>query len=150
MKSFYRGFIRFGEILQPLLLLVIRLAAGAGFVFAGMGKLSNIEQTAAFFNDLHIPLSTFHAYLVGGVELIGGLMLILGLGARLAAAILAIVLVVAYLTAHFESVRMFLVNPGLVTQDSPFPFLFAMLVILAFGPGLFSIDAINKRWLFKS
>lgn len=150
MKSFYRGFVRFGEILQPLLLLAIRLAVGFGFFFTGMAKLANVEQTAAFFNDLHIPFSTFHAYLVGGIETVGGVMLILGLGARLAAAVLAIVMVVAYLTAHIESVRMLLVNPGLVTQDTPFPFLFSVLIILAFGPGIFSIDALSKRYLFKS
>lgn len=146
-KKFYGLIICLGRIVQPFLLLAIRLFWGYFFFIAGLGKLGNIESTAQFFQNLNIPVPHLNAYLVGLIEMIGGIMLVLGLGARLAAIPLAIVMGVAFALGHSEPIAKFLENPELITKEPPFNYLLAVLTIFAFGPGLFSLDAIGK-WLW--
>lgn len=126
---------------QSVLLLALRLIYGGQFCLTGRGKLMNLEQTTEFFTDLHIPAPGFHATLVGGTELIGGALLVLGLGTRFAAAPLTFAMTVAYLTAHraeaFKSLEDF-------TSQAPYPFLLSCLLLLAFGPGRAAMDALVK------
>jgi putative oxidoreductase len=127
---------------QSALLLTLRLVYGGQFVLTGRGKLMNLEKTTAFFADLHIPAPGFHAALVGSTEMIGGALLVLGLGTRLAAVPLTISMVVAYLTAHREDAFNSLDD---FTSQAPYQFLLACLLLLAFGPGRAALDALVKR-----
>lgn len=149
MRSFYQFFIRSGEILQPILLLAMRLICGYLFYRAGMGKLENIERTAHFFATLHIPLPLMSAYLVGAIEMGGGLLLMAGLATRLAAFLLSVTMVVALLTASGDAVAALFSDPSRIAATAPLPFLVTVLVLWAFGPGLLSIDALLKRFVFK-
>ncbi|MFA6915868.1 MAG: DoxX family protein [Parachlamydiales bacterium] len=133
-----------GKIIQPFLLLALRLYFGFLLLQTGLGKLGNISQTAETFQSLNIPLPHFNAYLVGIVETIGSLMLIFGFGARFAALAIAIVMSVAYATAHHDAIIDIINKPELFAQQAPFNYLLTALIVLAFGPGLFSIDAIIK------
>lgn len=145
MGSIYRGIIWIGNKLQPLLLLLFRLFWGYLFFTSGIGKFANMPQVISFFTSLDIPLPTFSAYLVAAVETIGGIGLILGFGSRLFALLLAIVTLTALLTDNIEQVRNVVNNTaGLLTQ-LPVTFFLTSIVIFAFGPGIFSIDAIIKR-----
>jgi putative oxidoreductase len=139
-----------GSKLQPvvrdIVLLFARITIGWSFFITGKGKLANLERTTGFFESLGIPAPGFHAYLVGGVEMVGGILLVVGLLSRAAAAPLAVAMIVAYLTAHreeaFQGISEF-------TGESPFAFLLVSLVILAFGPGRVALDAPVKRLLCK-
>lgn len=126
------------RVAQDTVLLAFRLLYGSQFFLTGRGKLLHLDRTTAFFADLGIPAPGFHAVFVGGIEMIGGALLVAGLGTRLAAVPLSVSMVVAYLTAHraeaFASVEAF-------TSQEPYPFLVACLVVLAFGPGRAAIDA---------
>ncbi len=143
----YQGFIRFFSNFQSLFLFLVRIIWGHQFFITGLGKYSRIEATVQLFQSLHIPLPVFSAYLVGTVELIGGILLIVGLGSRLAALFLAIIMFTAMSTAHahvFSDFK-FISDPSLVVQQAPFPFLIACLIVLFFGPGKISLDAWIKR-----
>ena len=89
--------------------------------------------------------STRTRALAGGTECFGGLLLIAGLGGRLAAIPLTITMTVAYLTAHRDAVHSL---DDFVAQP-PFPFLLTALVVFAFGPGMISIDGLLKRTVFR-
>lgn len=134
-----------GRFLQPFLLLALRLFWGYQFFLAGIGKLSNIESTIKLFSDLHILWPTFNAYFVGCVEVVAGLMLLVGFGARLAAIPLIVIMVFAYLTAHHEALANAVQDPYEVVKQTPFNFLLTSLIVFCFGPGCFSLDAILKR-----
>jgi len=41
----------------------------------------------------------------------------------------------------------FFSNSDKFVKADPFPYLLTALIVLAFGPGLFSIDALLKRWV---
>ncbi len=134
---------RINRPLQCSVLLFLRITIGWRFYLAGSGKLRNFGGTEKFFTELHIPAPAFHAGLVGCTEMIGGLLLMAGLGTRLASVPLIISMLVAYLTAHraeaFASIYDF-------TDQAPFMFLCATLVTLAFGPGKISLDFLIGRW----
>ena len=82
----------------PLLLLRIILAYT--FYTPAMNKFSAIDQTAGFFEYLGIPLPMFNAYMVAGTELIGAVLLSLGLFTRVISIPLLIILFVAIATVH--------------------------------------------------
>jgi putative oxidoreductase len=73
--------------------------------------------------------------------------LIIGLASRPIAFMVLISMSVAYLTADLEAVQSIFSDYDKFVKADPFPFLLTALIILAFGPGLLSIDAILKRAL---
>jgi len=74
-------------------LLITRLIIGGIFIATGWMKVSDMASTVGFFDQLGIPV--FLAYAVGYVELIGGIMIVLGLWTCLVAMILSVVMVFA-------------------------------------------------------
>ena len=79
--------------------LALRLVIGISFVATGWTKLHNLENITNFFKTLGIPAAHIQAPMVASIEFAGGLLLVLGLGTRLAAALLTGVMAVALLTA---------------------------------------------------
>ncbi len=78
------------------------LRVSIGVMFAGgaiKNKLANLDHFTKFFEALNIPLASVQAPMVAMVELVCGLLLILGLATRLASAALAGTMVVAIATA---------------------------------------------------
>jgi len=138
----YRLFIRAGSSLQSPFLLAIRLYWGWQFMETGWGKLTDIEKVIRFFTDLGIPAPALNAYFVSALEFGGGVLLILGLGSRLIALPLVIDMIVAYITADREALFSILSNPDKFTAAAPYTFLVASLIVLIFGPGRFSLDAL--------
>ena len=131
--------------LRNPLLLIIRLFWGWQFAQTGWGKLMNLNRTAAFFGDLGLPLPWVNALAAGSVEFLGGLLLLLGLVARPAALALGFTMVVAYLAADRAVVLALFHAPDDFTSAAPFLFLFASVLVLAFGPGAWSAD----EWLAR-
>lgn len=132
-------------LLQSPLLLIIRLYWGISFAQTGWGKLMNLDRTAGFFASLDIPLPKVNAILAGATECFGGALLAIGLFARPAAVPLIFTMVVAYITADNEALHAITNDPDKFVTASPFLFLFASVIVLAFGPGKLSIDAFLGR-----
>lgn len=131
---------------QSAVLLLVRITMGWGFFLTGKGKLLNLDRTTRFFESLHLPLPHFQAILAGSTEMMGGLLLLAGLGTRFISIPLAFTMVVAYLTAHRDEAFLSLSD---FTDQSPFPFLMAALVTMAFGAGSLSLDRLLKPWFDK-
>ena len=128
--------------LQSPLLLVIRLYWGWQFAQTGWGKLTHLERTAGYFESLDIPLPKVNAIMAGSTECLGGVLLALGLFARPASVPLIFTMLVAYWTADREAVVSITSDPDKFVTATPFLFLFASLLVLAFGPGKLSLDAL--------
>lgn len=131
-------FTRLASYLAPASFVLLRGTLGLLFAQSGWGKLQNLDRTAGFFESLNIPAPTFHAALVGGVELLGGVALILGVLTRLAALPLVITMVVAIVTAHLPEVEGAL---ELLTIDETI-YLAILLLLVARGPGAWSVDSL--------
>jgi putative oxidoreductase len=80
----------------------LRLYLAPIFILAGMNKLGNVENVAAYFEYLGIPASGVLVYVAGLSELIGGILLIPGIAVRLVTIPLMVTMVVAAGTAHWE------------------------------------------------
>lgn len=134
--------------LQSVFLLAVRVYWGWQFMQTGWGKFHRLPQVIEFFTSLGIPAPALNAYFVSGLELVGGMLLILGLGGRIIALPLAFDMLVAYITADREALGSIFSDPGKFYNADPFTFLMASLIILIFGSGLFSVDALIARfWL---
>lgn len=128
--------------LRSPLLLLIRLYWGWSFFQTGLGKLRNLERTTAFFASLHIPAPQLNAIAAATVECGGGLLLLLGLATRPICVPLTGVMLVAYATADNEALRAIFTDTDKFTSASPFLFLYAVVILFAFGPGRLSLDAV--------
>lgn len=133
--------------LQSPFLLAVRLFWGFQFAQTGWGKLfgQGLPKVAEFFGSLGIPLPYVSAIMASTTELVGGVLLILGLGTRLATLPLIFTMIIAYLTTEMDAVRGLFSNPDDFLKATPFLFLFACLILLIFGPGMFSVDYCLKR-----
>jgi len=132
-------------VAQSLLLFVVRLYWGWQFFQTGKGKLAHLANVGEYFQSLGIPLPHAAATFTGLMECAGGILLLLGLVSRLTAIPLTLILVVAYCTASAEAVKNIFSNPEQFFAADPFLFLYAVILILAFGPGKFSIDWILRN-----
>jgi len=75
---------------------LLRIVLGISFFVHGLVKFQDgIGNTVGWFDSIGIP--GFLAYFVAGVELIGGIALILGLGTRVVSALFAVIMVGAIL-----------------------------------------------------
>lgn len=149
LENFYNLFIKIGCNLQSLFLLYMRVTWGHQFFLAGINKLNDIPGTVEMFQKLNIPSPVFHAYQVGILEAVGGILLIIGLASRLATIPLIIILMTALSTAHAEYLAKFrfILDPHILVIQEPYPFLLTSLLIFIFGPGRISLDAWIKRWV---
>jgi putative oxidoreductase len=120
--------------LPPLL---ARIVLGWIFIGAGWAKLGNLDGVAGFFASLGIPAAGFMALLVGVVELVGGLMVLVGLGTRLASIPLGIIMIVALTTAKAGDITgieaLFSIRDTL--------YLVLLLWLITSGPGPVSVDS---------
>jgi putative oxidoreductase len=111
----------------------VRVIAGAVFVSVSTGKFLDHMQEAVDFKSYGIPVPDTAVYVVGALELIGGLLLVLGLFTRVAAFLLAANMVGAISTAGVMEGGSFHlgVAPALLV---------AMLFLLWAGPGALALD----------
>ena len=129
--------------------LVTRVVVGQAYIITGLGKLGNIPRTTEYFRGLGIPMPEVNAVFVGCVELVGGGALILGLGTRAFAALLASTMVVALMTGDRADVVTALgIYPDKNLIDiTAFAYLLFLIWLIAHGPGWLSIDRIiGKVW----
>src|SRR5215210_4692451 len=140
MGVLFGGSVRGAAGYAPL---VVRVLAGVIMAAHGWQKLqggpSGFGQALA---GLGVPLPELMAYVVTLVELIGGVLLIVGLLSRLAALLLTIDLVVAILLVK---VNIGLVSPpdgSGVGAELELALIAGLLVVLLAGPGRGSADQV--------
>ena len=133
--------------------LLIRLMAGSVLLLGRADEVRLLEPGRGTIHEARVPVSGFTAHFVGGLEIGGGIMLMLGLGTRL----IAIPFIVEMLVAMLST------KPGIFLGTSPLPLppappqiglwavlheirseyaqLVSSLFLLLTGPGPLSLDA---------
>jgi len=136
-----------GNHLQSPLLLFMRIVWGGQLIQAGWGKLMHIDKPIGYFTDLGIPFPVENAWLVAFTETFGGLFLVFGLLSRLTAIPLTINFIVAYITTEQDGLKDLLsFDTDKFCADTAFPYLATAVVVLIFGPGVFSVDYLIACW----
>jgi putative oxidoreductase len=141
----------------PKSTLLLRLMAGGVFLSEGILKFVYVNQGVGRFTKLGIPFPQETATFIGGLEIVGGLLLITGLFTRVIAIPFIIEMVVAILTTKI----------GLYLGTSPLPLppalpkvgfwavmhesrsdyaqILTAFFLLVAGPGPWSLDAVLRR-----
>lgn len=125
-----------------------RLGLGIIFVVSGMGKVfaigpkaTGIDAFAGTLTQLGVPLPTVAAWGVGVLELVGGILLLIGLFSRLVAALLAVDMAVATLLVHLPN--------GFVVSDGGYEYTLVLtlsaLGLALSGPGVISLKQLFRR-----
>ena len=152
MKRFWTWLLN-PPLTAPPTTILIRLMAGGVFFWEGVLKFVYVNQGIGRFTKLGMPFPAFTSNFVGGLEIVGGIALILGLGTRL----LTIPFVIEMLVAMLST------KPALFLGTSPLPLppsppqigiwavlheirseyaqLMTCLFLLVAGPGPWSLDA---------
>jgi putative oxidoreductase len=141
---------RTGALPADLALIATRVALTWIFIYYGAGKLfgsfngMGIHGTALYFsNTAHLHPGGFFAVLGGVIEFGGGIAMALGLGSRLVGLALFGDMVMAMITITWST--------GIDSRIAPPGYQVNLavgvlaLVIVAFGAGRFSIDALLER-----
>jgi len=144
-RSAYALLGRYANSLQSVFLLFVRLYWGWQFVVDGWGKLHNLPKVIEYFGSLGLPAPGPTAVFVSILELVGGVLLALGLGSRLIALLLTGNMTMAYITGDREALLSIFSDPDKFIAAAPFSYLMASLIVLIFGPGRFSLDALLER-----
>lgn len=129
--------MRYLDRLQPLALLVMRLALGAVMVGHGYHKVfGGLHHHVQFVESLGLP--GWSAYLSAFAEFFGGLLVLIGLFTRAAAFAICIDMCVAIAKVHFHNGLMG--NGGM-----EFPLALASLgfALICFGGGPIAFDHIR-------
>jgi len=150
-------FICLLNLLQPVLMLGVRIYIGYQAIVAGWAHLHHVDQTADFFKSLNIPMPRLNVYIAGITEVGGGALLLVGLASRLAAIPFTFNFLIAIVTVHIQDAHNSIGellgkiwnNQDIVLKDDAFPFMFVGLMVLIFGPGVFSVDYILRRFCCK-
>lgn len=122
--------------LQPVGLLVLRIALGIIFIFHGYPKLAHLRganQMQGFFVEHGLP--GYFVYIAGVIETFGGSLLLIGLFTRAAALLLAMEMCVAIWKVH-------LAHGYLAVNDYQFPLTLAAacFALATIGAGTISLD----------
>jgi len=147
ISSLHSSFVTILNYGQSPLLLAIRLYWGWQFTQSGWGKLHHLDRVTDFFTTLNLPQPHLTAVLVSLLELVGGILLALGIGTRLISLVLFVNMTVAYWTAEMDAFVKILSDPDKFTGAAAYTFWFATLIILVFGPGLWAVDTLLVRFL---
>ena len=113
--------------------LVFRVIIGIIFLLHGIQKLPGILNGSTALASLF--------GLAGVIEVIGGVLIILGLFARYVTLVTSVEMLVAYFTVHIPGGLNPLANQG----EAALLFFASFLVILAYGPGKYSLG----HWMKK-
>jgi putative oxidoreductase len=122
---------------SPYLALLGRLLLAVIFLLSGYGKLTAASGTIAYIESAGLPAPTLAYAVALVVELVGGLLLVVGFQTRLAALVLALFTVAAAFGFH----------SNFADQNQTIHFLKniaiagGLLQVVAFGAGALSFDA---------
>jgi len=150
MTSSYRALLAYWSPIP------LRLIVGYGFLMHGVLKLERgVDVFAAALNGLGVPFSHLMAWVTIGIELLGGIAVLVGAYLPLVSIPMAIVLLVAMIKVHwqfgFSSIKFLAVTAagpqfGKPGVECDLLYLACLLALVAGGAGPLAIDGWRRRF----
>jgi putative oxidoreductase len=113
-----------------------RLLLSSLFIWAGWGKLMNPSGTAQYFASYHLPAPEVLVWIVIIIELIGGLLILIGFQARWVALVLAIFCLVTAFAIHLPAGDL----PNMINFYKNLSIAGGFLYVFGYGAGPLSVD----------
>ena len=127
--------------LKDLPLLFIRLILAYGFFSPAMMKIKDIHSIADWFASINIPFPLLNAYLAAGTEILGVVLLTLGLFTRVISFPLIVTMLVAIISVHWVN--------GFEAGDNgfeiPLYYIIFLFTLIVYGSGKISLDYLLFR-----
>ena len=117
-----------------------RLLMSSAFIWAGFGKLMNPTGTAGYFASLHIPVPSIAVWVVIIIELIGGILLLIGFQTRWVAVVLAIFCLITGFAIHLPVGD----TPNMINFYKNLVMTGGFLYVISYGAGNLSVDGPSK------
>ncbi len=109
---------------KDIIILAVRVIVGGIFIAAGWMKVSDMAMTVGYFSQMSIPVVL--TYVVSYAELIGGILIVLGIWSSCSAAVLSVIMLFAI---------WFTRGMGFQGMMAPLAVLAGLLSIVASGTG---------------
>ena len=159
IKDIYKEFTRLSEYTSSAGLLFLRLILAYTFFAPAMTKWADIGAVAQWFEYMGIPFPTLNAYMAAGTEVLGVVLLTLGLLTRFISIPLIVIMFVAIATVHGTNGFAFvneavsftdayvngeLVNGTIIQLQNGYElvlyYILMLFVLVGQGAGKFSLD----------
>jgi putative oxidoreductase len=125
-----------GGRVRRVVLAAIRVAVGIFFVAAGVQKVLDHDDYVVRFDRWGLPAPSTAAYVAAGIEIVAGLILLLGLATRFAALVLLIEMLVLAATGGRVDGGAELVTAGVLA-------FFCLILVARGGGGWQLLDVID-------
>lgn len=141
IKTLYDRYSAAMSSLRDLAPLILRVVLGYGFFEPAWNKLQDVNAIGEWFESMELPAPYLQAWLATLTEVLGVVLLVLGLGTRIIAIPLTIVMLVAIKTVHWEH--------GFAASDNgyeiPFYYTCMLLCLVFLGSGRLSLDYLLSK-----
>ena len=117
-----------------------RLLLASLFIWAGFGKLMNPSGTAQYFASMNIPAPSIAVWVVLIIELVGGILILIGFQTRWAALVLAIFCLITGFAIHLPGGDL----PNMINFYKNLTMAGGFLYVVSFGAGIWSVDGPSK------
>ncbi|QPK79439.1 DoxX family protein [Corynebacterium lizhenjunii] len=132
------------NLTNSFVMLAARVILGVVLIAHGWQKVSvwGIAGTTESFANMGVPAASIAAPAAAGIEIIGGILIIVGLGTRIVGALVAVTMVFAGIFAGHFTNGIYASNGGweLVGIIAT-----AALMLVAAGPGMHSVDHFLRK-----
>lgn len=132
---------RFVPYNHDLAILILRLALAAVLLYHGVPKLMNFGATVAAFQGMGLPAPSLTAAFALLAEVVGGLLILLGVMADLAGLLVVIDMLGAIVLVHWPNGFDFTKGGW----EHPFSVLAMALTLALAGPGRFAVGMQNYK-----
>lgn len=141
MRTLYKKYVEGAGKLHNVQLLLFRIILVIGFYQPAMMKVKNLEGVAEWFGSMSYPFPMVSAILAMTTEVLGIVLLTLGLGTRIIAVPMIFVMLVAIFTTHISN--------GFAAGDNgfeiPLYYILMLFALVVNGSGKYSIDYLLER-----
>lgn len=140
MRQLYHQYLKATDKLRDVPLLLIRLILVVGFYEPALMKVKNLQGVAEWFGSMNYPLPFVSALLAMLVEVTGIVLLVVGLGTRIIAIPLMVVMLVAIFTVHIHGF-----SAGNNGFEIPLYYILMLFLLMVYGAGKISLDHLIQK-----
>lgn len=126
------------KILNAIPEFLSRVSIGIVFIGSGWGKFHDLSKVVSYFDSLGIPFANLQAPFVAGVELLAGVMILLGFMTRYASVVLIVIMLVALKTAKAEEIT----DVSSIFGLTEFLYIVILTWLASVGAKLLSVDQV--------